>query len=101
VSHLNACHEEVNMNGSSLASNLMFNPQSVLVFYQGLPVWPRPVKRNDMELDRDLAEVFLLVLHAQSIGQESGYKRPFKRKCTLNGFISQTICHIAMIPAPF
>jgi len=89
------------MNSSTVASNLMFNPKSALVFYQGLPVWPRPVKRNDMELDRDLAGVFLLVLHAHSTGQETGCKRPLKIKCTvLSGCISQTICLIAMIPAP-
>ena len=80
----------------------MFNPKSVLVFYQGLPAWPRPVKRNGMELDRDLAEVFLLVLYAQSTGQETGCKRSLKIKCTvLSDCISETICHIATIPAPF
>jgi hypothetical protein len=90
------------MNSSTVASNLIFNPKSVLVFYQQLPVWPRPVKRNDMELDRDLAVVFLLVLHAQSTVQEPGCKRPLKIKCTvLSGCISQTICRIATVPAPF
>ena len=63
------------MNSSTVASNLIFSPKSVLVFYQGLPVWPRPVKRNDMELDRDLTEVFLFVFYAQSTGHETSCKR--------------------------
>lgn len=55
-----------------------------------------------MELDRDIAEVFLLVHHAQSTGQETDCKRPLKIKCTvLGGCMSQTICHIATIPSPF
>jgi hypothetical protein len=89
VSHLNTCPSEIHTNSNTVALNLVFSCTSVLAFYLWLPVWSRPVKPNYMH-------VFLLVLHAQSTGQETGCKRPLKSKYTVSsGCISQTICHIA------